>query len=338
MVGKIIKALLFLLIVVASAAAYYTLRVSETVTVGYPVRGPAVQAVYATGTVEPSVMLPVAARSAARLMALLADEGQTVTKGQVLAQLEDEDLQKTLAELQAKADLAQKEYDRKAALVTKGAASKQSVDLAQSDLDAAHAAVERAQANIGYMKLTAPEDGTVIKRDGEIGQLIPASQPVFWLSCCAGLRITAEVDEEDIPLVKEGQKTVIRADAFPGQVFDGTVQSITPKGDPISRSYRVRISLPADTSLHIGMTAEANIVIREEQNALLLPAGAVKDGTVRVDRNGAPILQKVNTGARSAETVEITEGLDEKSLVVLDASRVEKEGGSIRTSIQNWRP
>jgi membrane fusion protein, multidrug efflux system len=66
--------------------------------------------------------------------------------------------------------------------------------------------------------------------------------------------------------------------AFQGQVFNGAVQSVTPKGDAVARSYRVRISLPKDTRLKIGMTAEANIVLHENKDAPLVPSGAVNGG------------------------------------------------------------
>jgi RND family efflux transporter MFP subunit len=176
------------------------------VDVSKPTRGAAVEAVYATGTVEPSVMMPIAPRNAARLIALNTDEGAAVTKDQVLAQLEDTDLQGTITELQARVDFAKRELDRKTSLVNKGVAARQSLDQAQTDWDAAKASLARAQSQADFMKLTAPADGVIVRRDGEVGQLIPANQPVLWLSCCAPLRISTEVDEEDIAKVKIGQK------------------------------------------------------------------------------------------------------------------------------------
>jgi multidrug efflux pump subunit AcrA (membrane-fusion protein) len=87
------------------------------------------------------------------------------------------------------------------------------------------------------------------------------------------------VDEEDIAQVRPGQEVLIRADALAGQTFRGQVLAVTPKGDPVARSYRVRISLPADTPLMIGMTTETNIVLRRSDNALLVSVGAVQQDT-----------------------------------------------------------
>ncbi|MEZ5648388.1 MAG: efflux RND transporter periplasmic adaptor subunit [Alphaproteobacteria bacterium] len=253
------KALIIIpLVIILGIGALLTARffMPKAVEVVRVTRGPAVQAVYATGTVEPTIMLPIAPRNSARLTALNVDEGSRVIKGQVLAQLEDENLRQTIAEQQAREEYARRVYERNAALLKNNTVSRQELDRSRSEWEAAKAALARAKAELNFAKLVAPADGNIIRRDGEIGQLIPANQALFWMSCCAPLRISAEVDEEDIPLVQPGQKVLIRADAFPDQTFTGKVQSITPKGDAIARSYRVRISLTQETPLLIGMTTE----------------------------------------------------------------------------------
>lgn len=329
--------LLMIAILLASGGAYFFLRPAAAVAVGNPLRGPAVQAVYATGTVEPVVMLPLGPRSTGQLVALLADEGDDVAAGQVLARLEDENLQKSLEEATARADLASKEYERRTDLFKRGVVSKTNVDQALAERDSSRAAVERIHAELDYLKLISPEAGKIIRRDGEIGEIIPAGQPVFWLSCCAGLRIETEVDEEDIALVSPGQKVIISADAFPGELFNGQVDSITPKGDPVSRSYRVRIGLEPETKLMIGMTAEANIIIREEKDALLVPASAVAEGKVMTIRDGKATPVDIETGARGPDVVEVRKGLDENDLVVLDAAQKLEPGRAVQTSLKKWK-
>jgi multidrug efflux system membrane fusion protein len=331
----------FLFLITVAAAAVLAVFVGRSGPNGieavHPARGPAVQAVYATGTVEPSIMIPVAPRISARLMELYADEGEHVSKDQILAQLEDEDLRQEYAQAQANLELAQKEYDRKMSLVKSGAASKRSVDEAKADLDTAQARLAQISANVGYAKLRSPENGLVIRRDGEVGELIPANQPVFWLSCCAGLRVSAEVDEEDIALVEPGQNVVIRADAYPGEIFDAKVTSITPKGDPIARSYRVRMELAQDTKLLIGMTAETNIVIRETRDALLVPASAVSNGAVWVVRDGKAVKQPVEIGAQNPQAVEIRDGIMEEDVVILDVAQPLEEGQDINIHLKEWK-
>jgi RND family efflux transporter MFP subunit len=180
------------------------------------------------------------------------------------------------------------------------------------------------------MTLVSPDNCIVIQRDGELGQFIAANTPVFWLSCRSALRISALVDEEDIPLVAVGQKVFIRADAFPGRIFEARVTEVTPKGDPIGRSYRVRIALPPGCPLQIGMTTESNILIHTQQNALLLPAGAVIDGKVWKIVAGRAIRTAVRLGAANGQQVQIVQGLAQDDAVLRDGNAAVPAGRPLR--------
>ncbi len=289
---------------------------SAAIAVVQPERGPAIEAVYATGNVEPSVMLPIAARTTTRLISLQADEGDVVRRGEVLARLEDDDLHQSLMAAKAREENMRQMYSRNIKLVETGAVASQEFEASQAEWKAAIAETKRIQALVNFLTLVAPADGKVIRRDGEIGQLIPLNTAVFWLSTEAPLRISAEVDEEDIARVKVGQKVFIRADAFAEETFEGRVQQITPKGDTTARSYRVRVGLPRQTKLMIGMTAETNIVLREEKNALLIPSTALDGSDVWrvIERR----LKKtsVTIGARGPERIEILQGLSDDDWIV----------------------
>ncbi|MGE5268755.1 MAG: efflux RND transporter periplasmic adaptor subunit [Thiohalocapsa sp.] len=305
-----------LLLACVGAAAVTWFLLPPAVVVATVRRGPAVEAVYATGTVEPTVMVPIGPRVTARLVELDADEGNKVTKGQPLAQLEDEDLRRATDAFAAEERYAKAALDRAAALLPRGDIARSAYDRARADWERARALAEQSAVQASYLQLVAPADATVIRRDGEIGQTIAANQTVFWLLCCGPLRISAEVDEEDIAEVRPGQTVLIRSDAFPGKTFRGEVQSVTPKGDPVARSYRVRIALPADTPLMIGMTAETNIVLRQDEHALLVPAGAVQQGRVWQVEDGHVVPRQVTLGAKGARDVEIRDGLRDGDRVV----------------------
>jgi RND family efflux transporter MFP subunit len=295
-----------------------------------PVRGPAVDAIYATGSVEPTVMLPIAPRVPGTLAQLLVDEGSAVRKGQVLARLEDADLARTVDELSARARYARENFDRTQDLVRRSFVSPGDLDRARSDLDAALASLQRAQAQRNFTALTAPADGVVLRRDGEVGQFLAAGQALLTISCCAPLRVGAEVDEEDIARVHVGQKVVLRTDALPDQVFDGTVAQITPKGDPVARSYRVRVRLGPPGDLRVGMTMDANLIVAERAGALLVPTSAVLAGRVWVVREGRLEQQKVKTGVVGPERTEILEGLDPGAMVVRTPTEALREGRKAR--------
>ena len=316
--------------IVAVAGVVWWREGAVTVTVVAPTRGPAIEAIYATGTVEPTVMLPIAPRVAGRIVELNVDEGQRVRKGQQLARLDDADLVSTVEELEARARYAQSQYERAENLVRQGFMSKAEVDRTRADMEAAVAAVRRARSQRDYMTLTAPADGLVIRRDGEIGQFIPTGQQVFVLSCCAPLRVTAEVDEEDIARVHVNQKVLLRADALPGEIFDGTVSEVTPKGDPVARSYRVRVKLADPSKFKVGMTVDANLIVAERVNALLVPATAVQNGAVWVVDNGRLRRQPVKIGVTGSGRAEIVEGLAADARVVDSPAADLREGRAVR--------
>lgn len=304
--------------------------IPPTVDVVRPVRGPAVEAVYATGTVEPSIMLPIAARISARLAELDVDEGERVRKGQRLGRLEDTDLANALAQLRTQETFAKAEYERTATLLQRGLVARAVHDKARTDWRVAAAASAKAAAELRYAAFVAPADGAVIHRDGEVGQLIAANQPVFWIAVDSPPRISAEVDEEDVARVAQGQAVLIRADAFPERIFHGRVQSITPKGDPTARSYRVRIGFSEPVPLLTGMTAETNIVIREDADALLLPSSAVVGGSVWAVSDGRLESREVATGAHGNERTEITRGVAIGDLVLADPPSWARTGRRVR--------
>ncbi|MEO8297870.1 MAG: efflux RND transporter periplasmic adaptor subunit [Burkholderiales bacterium] len=308
-----------------------------TVTVATVTRGPAVDAVYATGVVEPSVMVPVAPRAGARLLTLEVDEGARVKRGQLLARLEAPDLDLTVQELAARERLARTQYERTKALVDEKFLSPAELDRVRTELQAAQAGVQRAQAQRDYTLLQAPADGLVIRRDGERGQFIPAGQAVFTLSCCAPLRVAAEVDEEDIARVKVGQQVVLRSDALPNQVFDGEVAEITPKGDPVARSYRVRMRFANVAALEAaggrsGMTMDANIIIAKLDNVLLVPTRALRSGALWVLEDGRLHKRSVRTGVAGTERTQVLDGLKDGSQVVLTPVEALREGQRARAA------
>ena len=319
-----------LALVAAGGTAWWLLRGPQAVTVVGTMRGPAVDAIYATGTVEPTVMLPVGPRIAGRIVELKTDEGRRVRKGEVLARLDTADLDATLEELRARARFARAEYDRTASLVKRGVAAANDLDRQRADLDAADAALKRAGAQRDFMLLVAPADGQIIRRDGEVGQYLTAGQALFYMACCAPLRVSADVDEEDIPRVAVGQKVVLRADALPGRNFDGEVYEVTPKGDPVARTYRVRIRLAEPDQFRIGMTVDANLIVAERQNALLVPTSAVVKGAVWVVRNGRLAHQPVQVGVAGAARTEILAGLEDGARVVANPGEALVAGRAAR--------
>lgn len=309
-------ALIVLALGVLGGALAWSRLAPKELTVVSPMRGSAVDAVFATGLVESSLEIRITPRVAGKLVALEVDEGSVVRRGQIMARFEDADLAATVSELASRERYARAQAERLSSLRERGLVSLDAAEKARADLEAATASLLRAREQRGFMTLRAPADGRVIRREGEVGDLIPVNQVLFYVAGEAPLRVSAEVDEEDLPRVQVGQRTLVRTDAFPEQVFEGSVQEITPRGDPVSRSYRVRISLAGTPPLQIGMTAEANILIAERADALLVPTAALREGRVYVIENQRLVARDVKIGVRSPERTEILAGLAPNEQIV----------------------
>lgn len=328
---RLLPYLLLIAALGAGAAGLWWWRLGPlTLVVTTPARGAAVDAIYATGSVEPTVMLPIGPRVAGRLAQRLVDEGAKVRKGQVLARLDDADLNGTVDEQKARLDYARSQNTRIATLSARGFISAGEGERARTELAAAEAALRRAQAQRDFTALTSPADGTIIRRDGEVGQYLAPGQQVFVLACCAPLRVSADIDEEDINRVHIGQTVLLKADAIPGQVFDGVVSEVTPKGDPVARSYRVRIALPAPGALQIGMTVDGNLIVARHDKALLLPTTAIRDNMVWLIQDGQLKQRKIATSIHTSRQTEVTQGLDGGEQVVLLPDASLREGRAAR--------
>jgi len=170
----------------------------------------------------------------------------------------------------------------------------------------------------------------VLKEDGEVGDMVDPGTILYRIGNPLPLWVVADVNEEDIPRVRVGQKALLRTDAFSGQVLPGCVKEITPAGDPVSKTFRVRIGLPDDTPLRVGMSVEANIVSRDKQDAILVPANAVVNNSLLMIEDNRAHRRTVETGIRGAGTVEIVRGASEGELVASPATTNIKNGSRVR--------
>lgn len=293
--------------------------VNPGVTVAEARLGRAVEAVYATAVVEPVHWGGVGPVVVGRIASIKVKEGDQVARGDELARLDDGAARAHIREQEALIQKYRADVERLRPLVPRGFASGQSLDHAESALSQARATLAAARHVLNDLVLHAPLDGMVLRRDGEIGETVGPERTLFWVGKPRPLRAEAEVDEEDIPRVRVGQQALIKADAFPGQLLKGTVLEITPKGDPIAKSYRVRIALPDETPLLIGMTIEANIVVRIAEQAVLVPADAlaIKGTRIWLVRDGRAHRADVVLGVKNADTVEIRRGIKAGDQVIL---------------------
>jgi membrane fusion protein (multidrug efflux system) len=327
---KLARGLVLVAAVLAAGGAYWSFTRPVPVATVTPRRGDAAEVVYATGTVEPRNWAKVTALVRERILERCDCEGQRVEKGHVLARLDSAQAEAALAELKARQKLATAEHDRLSVLVERNVMSQQALDRARSEMGQASALIAGQTARLENYLLRAPMRGTVLRRDGEVGEIAEPGTVLFWIGEARPLRIVADVNEEDIPQVRPGQRALIRADAFPGRTLEGTVDGITPKGDPVAKTYRVYLALPDETPLLIGMTVELNIVSRVARDALLVPAGAVQGNAVFVVEGETARRRELSIGIRGTGDVEVLSGLPEQARVVAPFPDKLRDGARVR--------
>jgi membrane fusion protein (multidrug efflux system) len=312
---------LALLLLAVAAASIWFFNSRPAVETTLVARGKAAQVVYATGVVEPLVWAKVAALQRKRIVEICSCEGQTVKMGEVLARLDDVEEKAVLNELRARRDRIQDEVERTRGLVERNVASRVALEEKQTQLREYEARIQAQQERIDHLVLRAPMDGVVLRRDGQVGEIagITSSDVLLWVGQPRPLRIVADINEEDIVKVRPGQKVLLRHESQSGDPLSATVDSVTPKGDPATKTFRSYFLLPAETPLKIGMSVEANIIVREVDDALLVPAQAVVDGQVWIVESNRVRLRKVRLGITGARMVEVLEGIEEGQRVVSPA-------------------
>lgn len=321
-------AIVVAVLAVAGLAAWW-LRGPE-VTTARITRGVAAEIVYATGAVEPETWSRTTPLVRGRIVERCRCEGKAVKAGDVLALLDDKEALATLNDLRAQEEFQQREFERQSQLLARGVATSQTYQRAESDLARIRAQIAAQSQRLDYFKLVAPMDGIVLKEDGEVGDMVDPGTILYRVGLEKPLWVVADVNEEDIPRVQVGQKALLRADAFGNHALPGTVKQITPAGDPIAKTFRVRIGLPDDTPLRVGMSVEANIVSREAADAVLAPANAVVNNSLLVIENGRVHRRKVRIGIRGSAAVEILDGAQEGERVAAPATADIKDGARVR--------
>jgi RND family efflux transporter MFP subunit len=299
----------------------------QGVTTSIATLAPVSEAVYGTGTVEPEHWAKVVPLQRRRLLELCSCEGQAVKAGQVLGRQDDAEERSALHELevnneQLERDLARAEKDR-----DKSDAARDAYEQRWTQLQESKSRIAAQQARLDQLVLRAPLDGMVLRRDGEVGEIAGPTDVLFWVGPPTPMQVVAEINEEEINRIVVGQKAYLRSEAFPGRALPATVSRITPKGDPARKTFRIYLRLPSETPLRIGMSVEANIIVRDKQQAIVVPAEAVAGGAVQVVNNGRIRRVPVKLGIRGSRNVEVI-GDVTRGMAVLSPARLDLADGT----------
>ncbi|WP_159591893.1 efflux RND transporter periplasmic adaptor subunit [Chelativorans xinjiangense] len=310
--------------------------------------------VLATGTVVAWEELPVSAEVAGlAITEVLIDEGDRVEKGQLLASLNDIQLQAQIeqqkawiSEAEASLDAAQAELRRGQELTARNAISKQdaesrntAVRTAQARLAVAQAGLSQLNAKLAQTSIVAPADGYVSKKSAVLGQVVQMGSELLRIVRDGRLEVEARVSEGDLFGVAPGQAVRITDPA--GRVIEATVRTVAPIVDPRTRLGTVYIALPRDSGLKPGMFARAEIAA-DQPMALAVPQKALvwRNGqnAVFAVRNGTASLRPVKTGMRRDGWIEITDGLTPGDRLAIDGAGFLKDGDSVRVELAEADP
>src|SRR6266436_2315054 len=327
---------LAMLAVAAIAGAYFVYPdffQSPTVTTAVAIRAPVSEAIYGTGTVEPERWAKVVPLQRRRLVELCRCEGQAVKAGQVLGRQDDAEERSALHQLEINNEQLERDLNRALRDRDKSEATKTEYEQRSTQFEESKSRINAQKVRLDALVLRAPLDGMVLRRDGEVGEIVGPTDVLFWVGPPAPMQVVAEINEEEITRIAVGQKAFLRSEAFSAQALRATVSQITPKGDPTRRTFRVYLLLPRDTPLRIGMTVEVNIIYREKTAAIVVPNEAVSGDAVQVVSNGKVQHIPVTVGIRGSRNVEII-GNVSKDTTVLSPARADLADGT-RIRVEN---
>ncbi len=344
------------------------------------VRTSIAQTVSATGEISAAQLVDVGAQASGQIKKLHVTLGQQVKKGDLIAEIDSTSQLNNLNTNKAKLDTyqaqlvsaeialrsADKKYQREQALWKEDATSREALEDAQDAFAAAKAsvaelkssirqtqiAINTAEADLGYTRITAPMDGTVVAIPVEEGQTVNANQTTPTIVQVADLSTMLnkmQIAEGDVNKVKAGMKLTFTTLSQPDNVREATLESIDPGLTTMSQGsyttstdttdsaiyYYARSLVPnKDNVLHIGMTTENTIIINQAEKVLAVPKLAVKQRGgkqyVRVlGENNQPQEKEITTGLSDNMNTEVKSGLGEGENVIISEAAAGETSDSV---------
>jgi len=244
---KIKKKSTFLIIIFIIVLSIFFVRKSNKYEAGKPFFDGVVQGVYATGNIKTDNYADITPNIIGRVEKILVKEGDKVKRGQLLIKLEDLVEKETLEELKSTVKFLNNEEKRQKDLLKKGYVSDSEYEQIAREYNTTKSKLRRQERLLERMEIKSPIDGTVLKIEAEIGEMLEKSsnsearEVAVTVGDLSDMIVEVDVDEEDIPLIKVGQKSLITLDAFPGKILEGVVTKISLKGDLSDKSFRVNL-------------------------------------------------------------------------------------------------
>ena len=317
--------------------------------------------VEAVGTIRAAQTSQLAAQMMGNIVETRVREGDHVQRGQVLAVIDeaqpraaldratagDSAAQQEITASESDFTLAQATFKRYQTLYDKKSVSPQEFDevkaryqaaqarreMARAGQAQAKAALQQARTALAYTHVVAPFEGRVTEKKADVGTLATPGMPLFTVEDLSRYRLEVTVNETDLQYVRQGQQVPVSIDALGQRELKGKVREIVPAADPASRSFLVKVELPADPALRSGLFGRAQFA-RGERTALLVPRTAIVErgqlqGIYVLDQNRIAGLRYITLGKPSAQVVEVLAGLQAGERLIGDPAGRELSGKKI---------
>lgn len=279
--------------------------------------------VEALGTANATESVNITANVSDLLREIRFADGQQVSKGDVIAVLEQRELLAQLAASRARLEQENRELARLEGLLRDKAVPRQDYDQRLTSLEITKREVEEIEARIAYRTIVAPFDGVVGVRMISVGALVQPGQVITTLDDISSIKLDFTVPSAYLPSLKAGVAIEAESDALAGRVFRGKIESLNTRIDPVTRSVLVRAVLPnPDSQLKPGLLLRVRL-IKNERTGIILP----EESILQRQKNHYLLVvsepdnkieeRQVTVGARLPGRVEIVKGVDAGERVVV---------------------
>ncbi len=289
------------------------------------------QSVEANGTALANESLEIHPEVSGRLVLLNVPDGAHVSAGTVLAKINDQDLQAQLAKSKVQLSLAEKTEERQRKLLAINAINQSDYDLALSNLDAIKADIQLLDAQIEKTLIKAPFSGQLGLRNISPGAFVTPSTIIATLQQTDKIKIDFTIPESYAGFIKKGGKLSFTATDTLQHI--AVIEAIDPQVDLSTRNIKVR-AIAAKNDVQPGAFVKVYIDVSSPSGSFMVPSNAIiPDATANkliLVRNGKGEFVKVTTGYRTANSVEIKEGIEAGDSIVVMGVLFVKKGADLK--------
>ena len=287
------------------------------------------------GSIEPWSTLELTAKVSGAIAEVLAEEGDEVKAGDVLARIEEDDYRIALQRAEAQYNLAKANFERDKAVFSKGVIPVAELQSKETHLLTAKADLDNARLQLSRCTIIAPIDGVVRRLDAKVGLFLSVADPVGQLLQIDKVKAVVGIPESDIAAVRPIDEIDVSLQALDNQVVTGIKHFLSPSPDSTARLYKMELKLD-NTSRAIlpGMFVRADVVKRSVSNAIAIPFYSVisrnDEQFVFVEENGVARKREVKLGIMENWMVEVTSGLTAMDRLVIEGHRDMEPGREIK--------